>query len=132
MPQTSPPAQIGQHISDVDTPALLLDLDLFEQNIKTMTDSLADKEIAFRPHAKTHKCPAAALRQIAAGAIGVCCQKVGEAEVMAYSGIKNILGNQPDRRGSKTAPPLRPGPNGRHRRPGRPPGPGRPLLGRRR
>lgn len=91
MPQTSPPAQIGQHLSEVDTPALLLDLDLFEQNIKTMTGSLADREIVFRPHAKTHKCPAAALRQIAAGAIGVCCQKVGEAEVMAYSGIKNIL-----------------------------------------
>jgi len=87
----SPPAAIGMPIEAVDTPALLIDLDVFESNIRRMSDSLSGAGIRLRPHSKTHKCPVIALRQIAAGAVGVCCQKVGEAEAMAYGGIQDIF-----------------------------------------
>ena len=76
------PARIGMGVDEVDTPALLLDLDAFEFNLRTLADSLRDSGARVRPHAKTHKCPEIALRQIALGAIGVCCQKVSEAESM--------------------------------------------------
>ena len=59
------PAQIGMPLADVDTPALLLDLDAFERNLKLLNDSLAGRSIKVRPHAKSHKCPDIALRQIA-------------------------------------------------------------------
>ena len=87
----SPPAAIGMPIETVDTPALLIDLDVFEGNIRRMNESLSGTDIRLRPHAKTHKCPVIAQRQIAAGAVGVCCQKVGEAEAMAYGGVQDIF-----------------------------------------
>lgn len=85
------PAQIGMPLADVDTPALILDLDVFERNLKLLNDSLAGRNIKLRPHAKSHKCPDIALRQIRAGAVGVCCQKVSEAEAMIDGGVNDVL-----------------------------------------
>ena len=85
------PAEIGMPLADVDTPALLLDLDAFEHNMKSMRDSLADRGIKLRPHAKSHKCPEIGKRQMALGAVGVCCQKVSEAEAMVDGGVGDVL-----------------------------------------
>ena len=85
------PAQIGMALADVDTPALLLDLNAFECNLKLMHDSLGGRGIKLRPHAKSHKCPEIALRQMALGAVGVCCQKVSEAEAMVDGGVNDVL-----------------------------------------
>ena len=81
----------GMPIEALDTPALLLDLAPFEHNVKTMAAFFAARPTALRPHAKTNKCPQIALRQLAAGAIGITCAKVGEAEVMAQAGIRDLL-----------------------------------------
>ena len=78
-------------LAEVDTPALLLDLDAFERNLDRLDQSLVDTRIRVRPHAKSHKCPEIALRQMARGAIGVCCQKVSEAEAMVEGGVMNVL-----------------------------------------
>ncbi len=85
------PAQLGQLLADVDTPALILDLDAFEGNLKLLQDSLAGRHVKLRPHAKSHKCPDIALRQMALGAVGVCCQKVSEAEAMVDGGVGDVL-----------------------------------------
>ena len=85
------PAQIGMSLAEVDTPALILDLDAFEHNLKLLNDSLAGRSIKVRPHAKSHKCPEIALRQMALGAVGVCCQKVSEAEAMVDGGVNDVL-----------------------------------------
>jgi D-serine deaminase-like pyridoxal phosphate-dependent protein len=85
------PAEIGMPLSEVDTPALILDLDAFERNLDRMDASLAGKKIALRPHAKSHKCPEIALRQVRRGAVGVCCQKVSEAEAMVEGGVPDVL-----------------------------------------
>ncbi|HLB14349.1 MAG TPA: DSD1 family PLP-dependent enzyme, partial [Burkholderiales bacterium] len=66
-----PPAQPGMPLADVDTPALLLDLDAFERNLATMVSAVRESGLRLRPHAKAHKCPEIAKRQVAAGAIGV-------------------------------------------------------------
>ena len=79
------------HIDDLDTPALLADLDVMERNISDMASHCRDLGISLRVHAKSHKIPEIAHKQIAAGAIGVVCQKVGEAEVMVEGGINDIL-----------------------------------------
>ena len=81
----------GTNYLDLDTPSLLLDLDILENNITKMADFFSDLPCSLRPHAKTHKSPTIALKQIAAGAIGICCQKLGEAEIMAQHGIDDIL-----------------------------------------
>jgi len=86
-----PPARLGDRLEDVDTPALLVDLDLLEANIAKMASWAQDAGVRLRPHAKTHKCSAIARMQIAAGAIGVCVQKVGEAEALAEGGVSDIL-----------------------------------------
>jgi 3-hydroxy-D-aspartate aldolase len=88
---TRPPAEIGMTLDAVDTPALLLDLDAFERNIQRLALAVAGMPVRLRPHAKSHKCPVIARHQMASGAIGVCCQKVGEAETMVYGGIPNVL-----------------------------------------
>ena len=74
---------IGINKWELDTPALCLDADRLERNIARMSDYLRDKPVALRPHTKTHKCPTIAWMQLRAGAIGVTCAKLGEAEVMA-------------------------------------------------
>ena len=88
---TTPPAEIGMSLEDVDTPALLLDLDAFEQNLDRMAAAIADKAVKLRPHSKSHKCAVIGLEQMARGAVGLCCQKVGEAEAMLAGGVHNVL-----------------------------------------
>jgi D-serine deaminase-like pyridoxal phosphate-dependent protein len=76
---------------DLDTPALCVDLDALERNLSTMRTRLAGTNVASRPHGKTHKCPAIAKLQLAAGSIGICAAKLGEAEVFAANGVEKIL-----------------------------------------
>jgi D-serine deaminase-like pyridoxal phosphate-dependent protein len=85
------PAKVGMPLADVDTPALILDLDAFERNLELLDASLAGRKIRVRPHAKSHKCPKIALAQLARGAVGVCCQKVSEAEAMVEGGVPDVL-----------------------------------------
>lgn len=82
-------------IDDIPTPALLVDLDLFEANLRTMADHCRRDGCHFRPHAKTHKCPEVARRQVASGARGVSTATVAEAEAMAAAGLDGILLTSP-------------------------------------
>jgi len=86
-----PPGAVGMALEQVDTPALLLDLEAFEDNLERMDRSLAGTGLRLRPHAKSHKCPAIARLQVARGAVGVCCQKVSEAEALVAGGIPDVL-----------------------------------------
>jgi 3-hydroxy-D-aspartate aldolase len=86
-----PPAQIGAPLADIDTPALIVDLDAFERNLQKMAAFARAAGVRMRPHAKTHKCPIIARKQVAAGAVGQCCQKVGEAEALVRGGIVDVL-----------------------------------------
>ncbi|MBS0362620.1 MAG: DSD1 family PLP-dependent enzyme [Proteobacteria bacterium] len=79
----------------IPTPAAVLDLDAFERNLATMAARAKAAGLALRPHSKSHKCAALARRQIEAGAIGICCAKLGEAEAMAAAGIQSILVTSP-------------------------------------
>jgi len=86
------PAEIGMDAKDVATPALIIDLDAFEKNVKVMGDFIKEKGIRHRAHAKTHKSADIALYQIKhGGACGVCCQKVSEAEAIVDGGVKDVL-----------------------------------------
>jgi D-serine deaminase-like pyridoxal phosphate-dependent protein len=82
---------VGLPVESLDTPALIVDLDVFDGNIATISSLLAERKVSWRPHAKAHKSPAVAHRLIAAGAIGITCAKLSEAEVYAASGIRDIL-----------------------------------------
>jgi D-serine deaminase-like pyridoxal phosphate-dependent protein len=84
-------AMVGASKWDLDTPALCVDLDRFEQNLATMRKKLAGTGVASRPHGKTHKCPAIAKLQLASGSIGICAAKLSEAEVFAANGIDRVL-----------------------------------------
>ena len=79
------------HFTELDTPALTVDLDVLENNINTLQAACDALEIGLRVHTKTHKTPEIAHMQIEAGAIGICSQKLGEAEAMAEGGIGDIL-----------------------------------------
>lgn len=79
----------------LQTPALVVDLDVLERNIAKMAAHAKTHGISLRPHAKTHKCVEIAKRQIAAGALGQCCAKLGEAEALAEGGIDSILLTSP-------------------------------------
>lgn len=79
----------------LNTPVLVLDIDALDRNIATMAALAAAHGVALRPHAKTHKSVAVARRQIAAGAVGQCCAKIGEAEVLADGGIEGLLVTSP-------------------------------------
>src|SRR3984885_15741514 len=72
----------------LQTPALVIDLDVLERNIARMADHAARHGIGLRPHAKTHKSAEIAKRQMAAGALGICCAKLGEAEALAAAGVE--------------------------------------------
>src|SRR5512132_1285293 len=76
---------------EIPTPALLLDLDRFERNLAKMARHVGAAGKALRPHAKTHRCPEIAKLQVTAGALGVACAKLGEAEVMARAGVRGLL-----------------------------------------
>ena len=84
------PASVGQRLEEVDTPALILDLDAFERNLAMLNRAVAGR-VRVRAHAKTHKCPEIAKRQMQAGAVGVCCQKVSEAEALVEGGVRDVL-----------------------------------------
>lgn len=75
----------------METPAVKIDLATVEANIANTQRIFDELRVAFRPHIKTHRIPAFAKKQLAAGACGITCQKIGEAEVMAASGIDDIL-----------------------------------------
>ncbi len=85
------PARVGDELSEVDTPTLIVDLDAYERNLGLMASIVGDSGKAFRPHAKTHKSPVIALDQMALGAVGVCCQKLSEAEILWQGGVRDIL-----------------------------------------
>ncbi len=85
------PAKVGAPVDEIDTPALIVDLDAFDYNIARMAAFTRANGVRLRAHAKTHKCPAVALKQIAAGAVGQCCQKVGEAEALVRGGVRDVL-----------------------------------------
>ena len=86
-----PPAEIGMSLDEVDTPALVIDLDAFERNLRRLPEQIVGRPVKARPHAKTHKCPVIALKQVELGAVGVCVQKVSEAEAMVYGGVRDVL-----------------------------------------
>jgi D-serine deaminase-like pyridoxal phosphate-dependent protein len=81
---------IGQPIAELDTPTILVDIGRMERNIRDWQSWMDDRGVAFRIHAKTHKVPDIALRQVRAGARGICCAKVSEAEPFAAAGITDI------------------------------------------
>ena len=85
------PAAPGDSVDAIDTPALVVDLDAFERNLDLMANAVRGSGIALRPHAKSHKCPNIAFAQIERGAVGICCQKVGEAEAFVAAGIRDVL-----------------------------------------
>jgi len=78
-------------LAEIDTPALVVDLDALETNIKRMAAWCADHGIALRPHAKTHKSADIAALQMAQGAVGVCCQKVSEAQALIDAGVDDVM-----------------------------------------
>ena len=85
------PASVGDAISAIDTPALVIDLDAFEYNLRMVHGRVKAAKVALRAHGKAHKCPAIARIQVAAGAQGVCCQKASEAQVFVEAGITDVL-----------------------------------------
>ena len=87
----APPAQPGMAENEIDTPALVIDLDAFEANLDVMAGLVAQAGLKLRAHAKTHKSPVIARLQMARGAVGQCVQKVAEAEVLAWGGVDDIL-----------------------------------------
>ena len=86
------PATVGMQLDEVCTPSLIIDLDAFERNVATLRERLRAAGVGLRAHAKTHKSVDIARYQIEnGGAIGICCQKVAEAEVMVDGGIGDVL-----------------------------------------
>jgi D-serine deaminase-like pyridoxal phosphate-dependent protein len=86
-------ARAGMGLQDIETPALIVDLAAMERNINRLAQRVASGPVGLRlrPHCKTHKCVAIALRQLAAGATGVCCQTIGEAEAMVAGGVRDVF-----------------------------------------
>ncbi len=78
-------------VGDLETPALIIDLDVMERNLKTVADYCREKDLRLRPHTKTHKTPALGRMQVAGGAAGLTVAKVSEAEVMVGSGTPDLL-----------------------------------------
>ena len=82
---------IGKSVNAIDTPALVVDLDMMERNLRTMATFAAQHSVMLRPHAKMHKSAELAKLQMAAGAVGVCVQKTSEAEALVAGGVHNIF-----------------------------------------
>ena len=78
-------------VEEIDTPALVLELDRFERNLARMAEFAANRKLRLRPHAKMHKTPAVAAAQLLLGAVGICCQKVSEAQAMVDGGVVDVL-----------------------------------------
>jgi len=86
---------IGKTVHDIDTPALVIDLDAMKRNLSRMADFAKKHRVRWRPHAKLHKSTRLARLQIKAGAVGVCVQKTAEAEIMVAGGVHNVyISNQ--------------------------------------
>ncbi|MDQ0674585.1 D-serine deaminase-like pyridoxal phosphate-dependent protein [Pseudarthrobacter siccitolerans] len=77
--------------ADIDTPEILVDVDVLDRNITRMARAVQAKGLVLRPHAKTHKIPEIAARQLAAGAVGLTVATIGEAEVFAASGVQDLF-----------------------------------------
>ncbi|MEM8792194.1 MAG: DSD1 family PLP-dependent enzyme [Pseudomonadota bacterium] len=88
---SEPPARIGDGVDQILTPALVVDLDAFDANMAKMAGFAAEAGVRLRPHAKTHKSADIALMQIAEGAVGVCCQKLAEAEALVAAGVPDVM-----------------------------------------
>src|SRR5512136_254525 len=86
---------IGRPKKDLDTPCLIVDLDILEKNIRAMDSHALAYGKKLRPHAKTHKCSLIAKMQMEAGAVGICVAKVSESEVLVRSGVKGTLITSP-------------------------------------
>src|SRR3954452_8605509 len=84
-------AVLGKTKDVPDTPALLVDVDILDANIARLAATCREAGVAWRPHIKGVKTPEIVRRELAAGAIGVTCAKVGEAEVMVEAGVRDIL-----------------------------------------
>ncbi|MBI4291418.1 MAG: DSD1 family PLP-dependent enzyme [Betaproteobacteria bacterium] len=84
-----------EEFAELDTPALLLDLDQVERNIDRYQRGAASAGLQLRPHAKAHKCSAVGRIQVERGAVGLCCAKLGEAEAMAAGGVRDLLVTTP-------------------------------------
>lgn len=82
---------VGRRVDDLDTPVLLVDLDRFESNVARMAGDCRRHGVGWRPHSKVHKCPEIARIQRAAGAIGVTCAKLSEAQIMVAHGVDDVL-----------------------------------------
>jgi D-serine deaminase-like pyridoxal phosphate-dependent protein len=82
---------LGRPIHELDTPVVLLDLDVFESNGTRIHRELTEHGLSWRPHSKAHKSPILAALQLAIGAVGVTCAKLGEAEVMVSGGVTDVL-----------------------------------------
>lgn len=91
------------HISELETPAVVVDLDVMDQNLTRMAAYCREHKLRLRPHTKSHKVPELARRQIASGASGITVAKLGEAEVMLKAGITDILIAYPIVGAEKTA-----------------------------
>ena len=86
------PAKVGMDVSEIQTPSLIIDFKIFENNINKMREFVLHNNVKLRPHAKMHKSIDVAKFQIdKGGAHGICCQKVSEAEIFVRAGIKDIL-----------------------------------------
>jgi D-serine deaminase-like pyridoxal phosphate-dependent protein len=83
--------EVGRRVAELDTPALLLDLNAFERNVARMAAHFRRAGVNWRPHTKGQKVPALVHKELAAGAFGATCAKLGEAEILADSGVDNIL-----------------------------------------
>lgn len=81
---------VGRGVADLDTPALVIDLDAMERNLARMAGFAASRGLRLRPHAKTHKSAELARLQMAAGAVGVCVQKTDEALALARAGVRDV------------------------------------------
>ena len=86
-----PQTDIGASLAQLDTPVAVVDVARMEANIVRLQTYLDAHNLVNRPHIKTHKIPAIALQQVEAGAAGITCQKIGEAEIMAHAGVQDIL-----------------------------------------
>src|SRR3990170_4573338 len=84
-------SDIGKSKWELETPALCVDLGKMERNLNAVHEALKRTGVGVRPHVKTHKCPAIAKMQMAAGAVGVCAAKLSESETMLNNGISNVL-----------------------------------------
>src|SRR5271168_2838204 len=88
---TDPSPLIGEPKTSLDTPALLVDLDLMEANIARLAETCRAHGVGWRPHTKGQKTLEIIAKELAVGAIGVTCAKLGEAEVLAAAGVRDIL-----------------------------------------